>query len=124
MFNWLIFNSPINKSDFDIYHTVTILNVPQAFEEPVYIWRILEYQFPLLFLEIVRAIFKVKLVNFQNPIQKIDFDIYYIKRQSLNLPEKLAGNHNLCEPSENISSLTDISVNLWNLWKIRELLLK
>ena len=66
MFNWLIFNSPINKSDFDIYHTVTILNVPQAFEEPVYIWRILEYQFPLLFLEIVRAIFKVKLVNFQN----------------------------------------------------------
>ena len=89
---------------------MTILNVPQAFEEPVYIWRILEYQFPLLFLEIVRAIFKVKLVNFQNPIQKIDFDIYYIKRQSLNLPEKLAGNHNLS--SENISSLTDILVNL------------
>ena len=100
MFNWLIFNSPINKSDFDIYHTVTILNVPQAFEEPVYIWKILEYQFPLLFLESLRAIVKVKLVNFQNSIQKIDtFYIYYIKRQSLNLPEKVAGNHDLYEPS-------------------------
>ena len=43
MFNRLIFNTPINKNDFDIYHTVTVLNFPQACEEPVYMWKILEY---------------------------------------------------------------------------------
>ena len=28
-----------------------------------------------------------------------DFDIYYIKRQSLTLSEKAGGNHNMCERS-------------------------
>ena len=31
-----------------------------------------------------------------------------MKRQALNLPKKLAGNHHICKPSQNISSLTDI----------------
>ena len=44
-------------------------------------------------------------------MKKINFDTYYIKRQSLNLPEKLEVNHNTCEPSQNINLLTDILVN-------------
>ena len=48
------------------------------------------------------------MLNFKNPIQKIDFDNSYIERQSFNLPEKRAGNNSICEPSHNISSLTDI----------------
>ena len=51
------------------------------------------------------------MLNFKNPIQKIDFDNSYIERQSFNLPEKRAGNNNICEPSHNISSLTDILGN-------------
>ena len=43
MLNWLIFKTTINKSDFDIYHAVTTLKFPKAREEPVYMWRILEY---------------------------------------------------------------------------------
>ena len=31
-----------------------------------------------------------------------------MRRQSLNPLEKLAGNHNICELSQNISSLADI----------------
>ena len=43
-------------------------------------------------------------------MQKSDFNIHYIKRQSLTLPEKAAGNHYMCERSKNISSLGDILV--------------
>ena len=43
MLNWLIFKTPINKSDLNIYHKLTILNFPQACKEPVHMWRILEY---------------------------------------------------------------------------------
>ena len=43
MFNWLISKIPINKSDFDIYHIVKILNYLQASEEPLYMWRFSEY---------------------------------------------------------------------------------
>ena len=45
--------------------------------------------------------------SFQDPMQKIDFDIYYIKSQSLSLSEKVAENHYICYWSENVSSLTD-----------------
>ena len=30
-------------------------------------------------------------------VRKSDFCSYYIKRQSLNLPEKVASNHNVCD---------------------------
>ena len=32
-------------------------------------------------------------------MQKSDFDTYYIQRESLNLPEKVGKNHNICEQS-------------------------
>ena len=67
-----------------------------------------DISFPLLFLESLRATVQVKLLNFQVPIQKTDFDTYYIKRQYFNLPEKLPGDDDICEPSHNIRSITDI----------------
>ena len=57
-------------------------------------------------------------------MQKIDFDIYYIKSQSLTLSEKIAENHDIYYWSENVNSLTDKLVLAWMFWKIWELLLK
>ena len=37
-----------------------------------------------------------------------DFNTYYIKREPLILPKNVAGNHNMCERSQYISSLPDI----------------
>ena len=77
-------------------------------------FRILEYQFPLrdqlslVILKSFRNTAQVELFNFQDAIRKNDFDSNYTKSQSLNLPEKVAGNHNMCEEFQNISSLADI----------------
>ena len=76
--------------------------------------KILEYQFPLRYqlslglLKSFRNTAEVEFFNFQDAIQENDFDSNYIKTQSLTLPEKVAGNHNICEQFQNISSLTDI----------------
>ena len=43
-------------------------------------------------------------------MEKTDFDTHYIRKQSLNLLEKLAGNHNICKPSYNISFFADVLV--------------
>ena len=52
----------------------------------------------LHFLKSFRNTAYVELFNFQDPTQKkTDFGSYYIKIQSLNLPEKVAGNQNVCE---------------------------
>ena len=48
--------------------------------------------------------------DFQDPIQKKDFEIYHIKSQSLNLLENVTDNHGICYLSHNISSLTNILV--------------
>ena len=37
-----------------------------------------------------------KIGESSRPESKNHFDTYYIRRQSLNLPEKLAENHNIC----------------------------
>ena len=51
------------------------------------------------FLKSFRNNAYVELFNFQDPThkKKTDFDSYYIKIWSLNLPEKVAGNQNVCE---------------------------
>ena len=62
---------------------------------------ILEYQFPLryklslVFLISFRNTGEVDLFNLQDPLKKINFDSNYIKTQSLTLPEKIPGNHNM-----------------------------
>ena len=59
----------------------------------------------------LRATASVEFLNFQDLIEKSDFNKYFIGRyQSLNLPEKLAGKENMCDPSENIRSLADVLV--------------
>ena len=55
--------------------------------------------FPCFFRKSLRTTAQVELFNFQNYIQKSGFDTYYIKRQYLPLPEKLAKNHNTCQQS-------------------------
>ena len=82
----------------------------------MYMCWILEFQFPLryqlflAFLKSFRTTAEVQLFNFQDPRQKSDFDSNYLQTQSLNLLEKVAGNQNMCERSQNISSLADILV--------------
>ena len=61
-------------------------------------------------MESLKPIAQVELNNFQDPIEKSDFNNYYVGTQSLCLAEKLSGNHNICEPSQNISSLTNVLV--------------
>ena len=48
------------------------------------------------FLKSFRTTTWAELSNFQDPKQKSDFESY-IKIQSLNLPENVAGNHNVCQ---------------------------
>ena len=51
-----------------------------------------------------------RIASFSRSHKKIDFDTHCIKTQSLNFPEKVAGNHNIREPSQNFSSLTNMLV--------------
>ena len=60
---------------------------------------LLDISCPFHFLKCFRNTASVELFNFQDLRQKSDFDSYYLKIQSLNLPEKVAGNHNMCERS-------------------------
>ena len=53
----------------------------------------------------------------KGPIQKSDFNTGYIKRKSLNWPENVADNDDMCQQSWNISSLADILVPPLNFWK-------
>ena len=75
---------------------------------------ILEYQFPLRyqlslgFLKSFRNTAEVELFNFEEPTQQINLDCSYIKTRLLNLAEEVAGNDNMCEQFQGISSLTDI----------------
>ena len=54
---------------------------------------------PCFFLKSLRTTAQVELFSFQDYIQKSNFDTYYIQRESLNLPEKVEKNHNICEQS-------------------------
>ena len=68
------------------------------------------YQLSLAFLKSFTNTAEVELFNFQDSRKKSDFDHYYMKKHSLSLPEKVAGNQNMCEKFQNISSLADILV--------------
>ena len=77
----------------------------------------LEYQFPLRYqlslgyLKSFRNTAAVEPFNPQDAIQSSNFCSNYIKTQMLTLPEKVAGNHNMRDKFQNISSLIDILVN-------------
>ena len=60
---------------------------------------ILDISCPLQFLKSFRNTAYVELFNFKDSTQQSDFDSYYIKILSLNLQEKVRGNHNMCEQS-------------------------
>ena len=73
------------------------------------------------FFKTFRNTAEVKLFNFQTSVQSRDFEI---KTQSLTVPEKVGGDHNMYEGFQIIISLTDILELLVNFGKIWELVLK
>ena len=71
------FQDQIHKSDFDIYHPLTIPNFPQMLAQNQYICvgtynisSLSDISSPSLFLESLRATAKVEWLNFQDPIQE------------------------------------------------------
>ena len=58
---------------------------------PQNISSLLDITRPLHFLNSFRTTASAELLNFQDPIQKSDFDTYQIKRQCVSLPEKVVG---------------------------------
>ena len=111
------FQDPILKNDFNIDHQIAISNFPQKLAKNQYVFvatqnisSLSDISSCLLFEESLRTTALQDLPNFQDPIEKSDFEIYYIKGQSLNLPEKVAENHDISCRSQNMSSLTDIFV--------------
>ena len=73
-------------------------------------WMLLEYQFPLdisypsHFQKNLRDTAYVELINFEDPIHKVCFDIYHIQI-ILNFPKKAAENQHRCKGSQIISLL-------------------
>ena len=111
------FQDHIHKSDFHIYHPVTMSNFAQKLAQNQYICvatqnisSLADIISPLLFLKSLRTTAEVELFNFQYPRQKSNFDTNYMKRKSLYLSEKLTRKHNICGHSQNISSHADILV--------------
>ena len=88
----------------------------------------LEYQFPVRyqlpkqFLENLRRIVYVQLINIQDNIHKSDFDIYQMIL--INILPKLTKNQYMCGGSQNISSLSDIGslfpfLKTWNIGSVK-----
>ena len=85
------------KKGFDIDDPGTIYNFPKILHKkniclgPQNISSLLDITRPLHFLNSFRTTASAELLNFQDPIQKSDFDTYQIKRQCVSLPEKVVG---------------------------------
>ena len=99
------FPDHIGKKDFHIYEPVTICNFSEKLAQDKYICvgsynisSLVDISCRLHFLKSFRNTAYVELLNFQD-CPKSNFDSYYVKIQSLNFPEKVAGNHKMCERS-------------------------
>ena len=80
------------------------------------------YQLSKQFLEDLRRIVYVQLINIQDTIHKSDFDIYQMIH--INILPKLMKNQYMCGGSQNISSLSDISspfpfLKTWNIASVK-----
>ena len=97
------YEDPIHICNFDIDHPVTISNFPQKLAKNQYICvgtnniSSLSYiSSALVFRTTLRTTAEVNCLIFKIPCKKVIVIILY-QQKSLNLPEKLAGNHYICE---------------------------
>ena len=92
----------MHKEDFDIFDQITISNFPHKLAKNQYMFvatqnisSLSDISSPLLFEESLRTTALQEQPNFQDPIEKSDFEISNVKGQSLNLSEKVAENHDM-----------------------------